>query len=367
MNSILGFAQILEMDKVDRLTARQIPWVSQIRKAGSHLLDLINEVLDLARVESGAMTVSMKNVNVAPLIEEVLVLIMPMSKKRKIKIINMISIPSLVVFGDRVRLKQVLLNLLSNAVKYNIENGIISIFYRKTPEGKIQISVEDSGIGVSKDKINDLFEPFARLNADSSGVEGAGIGLTITRRLVEQMGGSVSVKSTLDEGSCFTLEFSAGVSQEEEKDLEDTKIELSKKLLNSSENYTLLYIEDNPDNLILVRQALKTWPNIRLIFSRDSRTGIELALAHHPDLILMDINLPGMDGFAALKALRAHREVRSIPVVAVTANALKEDIEHGLEAGFDSYITKPINIARFMEVVDRLLRQKKGKSLNTSS
>ena len=367
MNSILGFAQILEMDKIDRLTARQTPWVSQIRKAGSHLLELINEVLDLARVESGTMTVSMKNVNVAPLIEEVLVLIMPMSKKRKIKIINMISIPSLVVFGDRVRLKQVLLNLLSNAVKYNIENGIISIFYRKTPEGKIQISVEDSGIGVSKDKINDLFEPFARLNADSSGVEGAGIGLTITRRLVEQMGGSVSVKSTLDEGSCFTLEFSAGVSQEEEKDLEDTKIELSKKLLNSSENYTLLYIEDNPDNLILVRQALKTWPNIRLIFSRDSRTGIELALAHHPDLILMDINLPGMDGFAALKALRAHREVRSIPVVAVTANALKEDIEHGLEAGFDSYITKPINIARFMEVVDRLLRQKKGKSLNTSS
>jgi PAS domain S-box-containing protein len=366
MNSILGFTQILEMDKIDRLTARQKPWVSQVRKAGDHLLGLINEILDLARIESGTMAVSMENVDIVPLLKEVLILIMPMSKDRKIKIVNMVSIPSLVVFGDRVRLKQVLLNLLSNAVKYNIENGIISIYYRKTSEGKIRISIEDSGIGVSKDKIDDLFEPFARLDADNSDVEGAGIGLTITRRLIEQMRGSISVKSTLDKGSCFTLELSAGVAQEENKGPEDSKVELSREPLNPNENYTLLYIEDNPDNLILVRQVLKTRPNIRLIFSRDSRTGIELALTHHPDLILMDINLPGMDGFTALKALRAYREIRSIPVVAVSANAMKEDVDHGLEAGFDSYITKPINIARFMEVVDRLLGQKKRTSLNSS-
>ena len=367
MNSILGFAQILEMDEVDRLTDRQKPWVSQVRKAGDHLLELINEVLDLARVESGGMTVSMENVDIVPLMKEVLVLIMPLSKDRNIEITDMISIPSLMVFGDRIRLKQVFLNLLSNAVKYNIENGTISIYYRKTSEGKIQISVEDSGIGVSKDKINDLFEPFARLDADNSGVEGAGIGLTITRRLVEQMRGNIFVKSTLDKGSCFTLELSAGEAQEEDKNTENTEIELSGKQLNSTENYTLLYIEDNPDNLILVRQILKTRPNIRLIFSRDSRTGIELALAHHPDLILMDINLPGMDGFTALKAIRTYREIRSIPVVAVSANAMKEDIDHGLKAGFDSYITKPINIARFMEVVDRLLKQKRGTSINSSS
>jgi len=366
LNSILGFAQILEMDKIDRLTPRQKPWVSQVRKAGDHLLELINEILDLARIESGKMTVSMENVDVVPLMKEVLVLIMPMSKERKIKLVNMVSIPSLVVFGDRVRLKQVFLNLLSNAVKYNIENGIISIYYRKTSEGKIRISIEDSGIGVSKDKIDDLFEPFARLDADDSEVEGSGIGLTITRRLVEQMRGNIFVKSTLDKGSCFTLELPAGVAQEE-KASEDVKVELSSKPLNPNENYTLLYIEDNPDNLILVRQVLKTRPNIRLIFSRDSRTGIELALAHHPDLILMDINLQGMNGFMTLKALRAYREIRSIPVVAVSANAMKEDIDHGLEAGFDSYITKPINIARFMEVVDRLLGQKKGASLNSSS
>ncbi len=366
LNSILGFAQILEMDKIDRLTPRQKPWVSQVRKAGDHLLELINEILDLARIESGKMAVSMENVDVVPLMKEVLILIMPMSKERKIKIVNMVSIPSLMVFGDRVRLKQVFLNLLSNAVKYNIENGIISIYYRKTSEGKIRISVEDSGIGVSKDKIDDLFEPFARLDADGSEVEGTGIGLTITRRLVEQMRGNIFVKSTLDKGSCFTLELPAGMEQEE-KAPEETKVEYPPKPLNPNENYTLLYIEDNPDNLILVRQVLKTRPNIRLIFSRDSRTGIELALAHHPDLILMDINLQGMDGFMALKALRAYREIRSIPVVAVSANAMKEDIDHGLEAGFDSYITKPINIARFMEVVDRLLGQKKGATLNSSS
>ena len=366
LNSILGFAQILEMDKIDRLTSRQKPWVSQVRKAGDHLLELINEILDLARIESGKMAVSMENVDVVPLMKEVLVLIMPMSKERKIKLVNMVSIPSLMVFGDRVRLKQVFLNLLSNAVKYNIENGIITIYYRKTSEGKIRISIEDSGIGVSKDKIDDLFEPFARLDADDSEVEGTGIGLTITRRLVEQMRGNIFVKSTLDKGSCFTLELPAGVAQEE-KASEDVKVDLSPKPLNPNENYTVLYIEDNPDNLILVRQVLKTRPNIRLIFSRDSRTGIELALAHHPDLILMDINLQGMDGFMALKALRAYREIRSIPVVAVSANAMKEDIDSGLEAGFDSYITKPINIARFMEVVDRLLGQKKGASLNSSS
>ena len=245
------------------------------------------------------------------------------------------------------------------------KNGIISIYYRKTSEGKIRISIEDSGIGVSKDKIDDLFEPFARLDADDSEVEGTGIGLTITRRLVEQMRGNIFVKSTLDKGSCFTLELPAGVAQEE-RALEEAKVEFPKKTLNPNENYTLLYIEDNPDNLILVRQVLKTRPNIRLIFSRDSRTGIELALAHHPDLILMDINLQGMDGFMALKALRAYREIRSIPVVAVSANAMKEDIDHGLEAGFDSYITKPINIALFMEVVDRLLGQKKSASLKSS-
>jgi PAS domain S-box-containing protein len=367
MNSILGFTQILEMDKVDRLTVRQKPWVSQVRKAGSHLLELINEILDLARIESGEMAISMENVDIVPLMKEVLILILPMSKNRKIKIVNMVSIPSLVVFGDRVRLKQVFLNLLSNAVKYNMEKGIISIYYRKTFEGKIRISIEDSGIGVSKDKLNDLFEPFARLDAEDSEIEGTGIGLTITRRLVEQMRGSISVKSTLDKGSCFTIELPVGTGQEEKKDPESDKVKFSQTPLNPNENYTLLYVEDNPDNLILIRQVLKTRPNIRLIFSRDSRTGIELALAHHPDLILMDINLPGMDGFTALKALRAYREIRSIPVVAVSANAMKEDIDRGLEAGFDSYITKPINIARFMEVVDRLLGQKKETSLNSSS
>jgi len=294
-------------------------------------------------------------------------LIMPMSEDRKIKIINMVSIPSLVVFGDRIRLKQVLLNLLSNAVKYNIEKGIISIYHRKTSEGRIRISVEDSGIGVSKDKINDIFEPFARLDADNSGVEGAGIGLTITRRLVEQMRGSISVQSTLDEGSCFTVELAEGVAQEEGKNPEATSIDPSQEPITLNENFTLLYIEDNPDNLILIRQVLKIRPNIRLIFSRDSRTGIELALTHRPDLILMDINLPGMDGFTALRALRAYREISSIPVVAVSANAMKEDIEHGLEAGFNSYITKPINIARFIEVVDRLLGQNKKTPLNSSS
>ena len=367
LNSILGFAQILEIDKVDRLTNRQKPWISQVRKAGGHLLELINEILDLARIESGKMIVSMENIDLVPLIEEALVLIMPMSKKRNIKIINMVSVPSLRAFGDRVRMKQVFLNLFSNAVKYNIEDGIISIYYRKTSEGKIRISVEDSGMGVPKDRIDNLFEPFERLDADRSEVEGTGIGLAITRRLIEQMRGSIIVESTLGKGSCFTLELLARIPEREEQTSGDAPIELMPNSLNSDEHHTILYIEDNPDNLILVRQVLKTRPNIHLIFSKESKAGIELALAHQPDLILMDINLPGMDGFTALRAIRGYNEICSIPVVAVSANAMKEDIDHGLEAGFDSYITKPIDISRFLEVVDRMLKQKKSVSLNTSS
>jgi CheY-like chemotaxis protein len=240
-------------------------------------------------------------------------------------------------------------------------------YYRKGSEGGIRISIEDSGIGVSKDKIGDLFEPFARLDVDSSGVVGTGIGLTITRRLIEQMHGSISVESTLGKGSCFTLELLARVDHEGKDELEGYEVEFSQKTLNRNDNYTILYIEDNPDNLILVRQVLKTRPNIRLIFSKDSRAGVELALAHRPDLILTDINLPGMDGFTALKVLRAYREIHSVPIVAVSSNAMQEDIDQGLKTGFDSYITKPINIILFMEVVDRLLlAQKKETCLKPS-
>ncbi len=366
LNSILGFAQILEMDVQDSLTDRQRPWVGQVRKAGDHLLELINEILDLARIESGKMTISLENVDVVPLLKEVLALILPMSNERKIKVVNMISIPSLVVFADRTRLKQVLLNLLSNAVKYNIENGMISIFYRKTSNGKIRISIEDSGIGFAQDKIKELFEPFSRLDTSDSEIEGTGIGLTITRRLIEQMRGEIFVESTPGKGSCFTLELPEGALREGDNDPGDSDIEWPPETLNPENKYTILYIEDNPDNLILVRQVLKSRPNIHLISSRDGKTGIELALAYHPDLILMDINLPGMDGFTALRAIQAYKEIRSTPVVAVSANAMSEDVDYGLKAGFDAYITKPINIVTFIEVVDKLLGQKSGASLNSS-
>jgi protein-histidine pros-kinase len=366
LNSILGFAQILEMDTLDSLTERQRPWVGQVRKAGDHLLELINEILDLARIESGKMTVSLENVDVVSLLKEVLALIVPLSNERKIKVVNMISIPSLMIYADRIRLKQVLLNLLSNAVKYNIEKGMIAIFYRKTLEGKIRISVEDSGIGFSEDQIKDLFEPFSRLDTLNSEVQGTGIGLTITRRLIEQMRGEIFVDSTPGKGSCFTLELPEGVPLEGDNGQHDSGIELPPESLDPESKYTILYIEDNPDNLILVRQVLKTRPNIQLISAKDGKTGIELALAHRPDLILLDINLPGMDGFTALRAIHAYKEIRSTPVVAVSANAMKEDIDYGMDSGFDSYITKPINIVRFMEVIDKLLGQKSGVSLNSS-
>jgi protein-histidine pros-kinase len=367
LNSILGFTQILEMDTLDALSDRQKPWVSQVRKAGSHLLELINEILDLARIESGKMTVTLEDVDVVPVINEVITLIMPMSQERRIKIINMISIPKLIIYGDRIRLKQVFLNLISNAVKYNIENGMISIFYRKTAQGKVRISIEDSGVGFSKDKVSDLFEPFTRLNEDTSEIEGTGIGLTITRRLIEQMRGDIFVESTPGKGSCFTLELQAGT---EKVAVSIPNVPESKTLSEPQKperKYVILYIEDNPDNLILVRQILKSRSNIKLIYSKDGKTGIELALAHRPELILMDINLSGMDGFATLRALQTYKEIRSTPVVAVSANALQEDVDYGIEAGFDAYVTKPINITHFMDLVDRMLEKADEVSMKSTS
>lgn len=366
LNSILGFSQILEMDSMDPLSDRQKPWVSQVRKAGDHLLELINEILDLARIESGKMTVSLENIDVVPLVNEVLVLILPMSNEKKVKIVNMISIPNLVVVADRIRLKQVFLNLLSNAVKYNIDNGLITIFYRKTANNKIRITIEDSGVGFSKDKVDDLFEPFTRLDPGNSEIEGTGIGLAITRRLMDQMNGDILVESIPGEGSSFTIELPVGVLQESDNGHKDSSKESLPQTTNPNKKYTILYVEDNQDNLVLIRQTLKPRSNIKLITAKEGKTGIEMALAHHPDLILMDINLPGMDGFSVLRALQAYKEIRKIPIVAVSANAMKEDMDYGLKAGFNDYITKPIDIYRFMEVVDRHLMQGKGASLESS-
>jgi PAS domain S-box-containing protein len=357
MNAILGFGQLLEFDSVDPLTESQKTKVKEILKAGNHLLELINEVLDLARIESGAVSLSIENVNLREVVEETLLLIAPLAQPLNIKIENRLLDGSAPIFvlADRTKIKQVLLNLMSNAVKYNRDNGSISLNGTRTTEGRVSISVEDTGQGISEDQQTQIFEPFNRLNAEHSMIEGTGIGLTITKRLLATMDGSISLASEPGKGSCFTVEFPAGEEVQLPKEISSAQ-KLTTPQISTEQQYTLLYVEDNPANLNLVEQILESRPDIKLLSAPRAQLGIDIARAHRPDLILMDINMPEMDGITAMKKLKNYRETCDIPIIAVSANAMESDIKKGMETGFISYIAKPFDIQNFFIEIDRYMK-----------
>jgi signal transduction histidine kinase/ActR/RegA family two-component response regulator len=357
MNAILGFGQLLEFDTDEPLSKTQKNRVYEIQKAGKHLLELINEILDLSRIESGFLTLSIEDILLSNLIDDVLSLISPLGAKQNINIINLIpQEPDLLVQGDFTRLKQVLLNLMSNAVKYNKPGGSITLNCQKNDAGKICISISDTGEGISQDNLKQLFQPFNRMDAENSSVEGTGIGLTITKRLVELMNGNISVKSNPGMGSCFSIEIPEG------NQLTMVRVDrvftpvLKAPCYKEEQKWTLLYVEDNPANLKLVEQILQSRSDIKLLTAPQARLGIELARAHQPDMILMDINMAGMDGITAMKKLKKYEETSNIPVIAVSANAMESDIKKGLEVGFKSYITKPFDIPKFFIEIDRFLK-----------
>ena len=356
MNAILGFGQLLEYNSKEPLTDSQTVKVKQILKAGNHLLGLINEVLDLSHIESGHLSMTIEDIRLQNVIDEALTLISPLAEEKNIQITNSISRhPDLTAQGDFTRLKQVLLNLLSNAVKYNRPDGSITLEVQKLREGLIRIDITDTGMGIPEDKQNLLFEPFNRLDAANSAIEGTGIGLTITKRLVEMMDGTVSMRSVSGEGTCFSVELPEGKPLA--KGSEKKVIRPVQKVSNKKEEqkWTLLYVEDNPANLMLVEQILQSRPDIHLMAAPEATMGIELARAHRPDLILMDINLPGMDGISAMKHLQNYEETKDIPVIAVSANAMASDIQKGQEVGFKSYITKPFDIPKFFAEINAYL------------
>jgi CheY-like chemotaxis protein/anti-sigma regulatory factor (Ser/Thr protein kinase) len=262
------------------------------------------------------------------------------------------------VKADHTRLKQVLLNLLSNAVKYNREGGAVVVDCAVTDGARVRLSVQDTGLGLRPDQLDRLFQPFNRLGQENGTQEGTGIGLVVTRRLVELMGGAIGVSSSPGVGSLFWIELDGAAFAPGQAQGGATAAPAPASAVAASEvPHLLLYVEDNPANLRLVQEIVRFRPDLRLLAASDGYVGLSLARAHLPDIVLMDLNLPGLDGFELLRELRRDPRTAAIPAIALTANAMEREIERGLAAGFFRYLTKPLDIERFSEAIDATLAQ----------
>ncbi len=358
MNSILGFAQLLKNDTNEPLSASQSQSVDVILNSGNHLLALINDVLDLSRIESGQLTVSDEPIRLEQVIQEIIGAFESIAENSGITIINKVRQCNMFIKADKTRLKQVLTNLMSNAIKYNKPGGKVTVACKLSGSNLVRLSIQDNGFGIPKEKLTSLFKPFERLGQEKSNIEGTGIGLTITKRLVELMGGSIWVESVEGTGTKFIVEFKKiEAHRAETQSQEKTYTTDNQHIHKPTMKKTLLYIEDNPANMKLVENILKRRESIVLLTATDAESGIRLATEKIPDVILMDINLPGLDGYTALKILKNHDTTKAIPVIAVSANAMLGDIEKGRSAKFADYITKPINVNAFLAALDNALKE----------
>jgi len=351
LNAVIGFGQLLETDREQPLTAIQIDNVREILHAGGHLLELINEVLDLSRIESGRLEVSIEAVAITPQIETCVAQLQPLAAQRRITFALESHTPC-AVQADRLRLRGVLLNLLSNAIKYNREGGKVQISYAPAAEQRLRISVRDSGRGIGADALPRLFKPFERLESAYEGIEGTGIGLALAKNLVLAMRGEIGVESMHGEGSTFWFELPLAAECD---NIAGPVASPVAPQVRRNGRRKILYVEDNPANLRLVQKILATRKDIDLLDAVSAEAGLEIAASQLPDIILLDIQLPGMDGFEALRRLREHPATRKIPVIAVSANAMPRGIERGLAAGFDDYLTKPVDVAQFFDILERSL------------
>jgi PAS domain S-box-containing protein len=353
LNAILGFAQLISSDSPPP-TPSQTASIDQILHAGWYLLELINEILDLAQIESGRLALSLEPTSLADVMLECQAMIEPQGQKRGIKMtFPRFDLPGF-VNADRTRLKQVLINLLSNALKYNQPNGtvVVEVGYSSNGLERTRISVRDTGAGLPPDMLMQLFQPFNRLGQERSAEEGTGIGLVMSKRLVELMGGEIGVESTVGLGSVFWFELNSAAAPQLAVDRVEAGAIPPPQVQRGAPLRTLLYVEDNPANLMLIEQLIARRPDMRLLSARDGNIGIQLARAHQPEVILMDINLPGISGIEALRILRDDPATAHIPVVALSANAMPRDIDKGLQAGFFRYLTKPIRVHEFMDTLD---------------
>ncbi|HEX8785564.1 MAG TPA: ATP-binding protein [Telluria sp.] len=359
LNAILGFAQILASGAMPTTPEQKTEFAGHIVKSGRHLLTLINEILDLAKVEAGAVALSMGPVGLGEILAECRTMIAPLATTRGIQV-RYPEPQSTAVLADRTRLKQVLLNLLSNAVKYNRDGGMVTVECAQCGAQRLRVSVRDTGMGLGSEQLAALFQPFNRLGQEGGTQEGTGIGLVVTRRLIELMGGTIGVSSSPGVGSTFYIELSTA---EPSAPASSAVPALSAAAddgaaVAAAAPRLVLYIEDNPANLKLVQEIVAFRPDLRLLPAPDGRAGLSLARSQRPEVILTDLNLPGMSGLEVLGELRRDPDTSGIPVIALTANAMPRDIERGLAAGFARYLTKPIDIDKFNEAIDGVLAQR---------
>ena len=350
LNAVLGFAQLMASDTPPPTAAQKLS-IDQILQAGWYLLHLINEILDLAMIESGKVTMSKESMALAEVLQDCHAMIEPQAQKRQIQLIFPRLGNSFYVQADRTRVKQVMINLLSNAIKYSRVGGKVTVSCAMSSENRVRVVVKDTGVGLAPEQVTQLFQLFNRLGQDAS-IEGTGIGLVVTKQLVELMGGQIGVTSAVGVGSEFWVEFIASSAPPLVFGSDGGEPADSVAAHALPPQSTLLYVEDNPANLILVEQLIARRNDLKLLSAIDAHQGIELARAHQPDMILMDINLPGLSGFDALEILHNDPITAHIPVVALSANAVPLDIEKGQKAGFFRYLTKPIKVGEFMDTLD---------------
>lgn len=362
LNAILGFAQLLESASPGP-TAAQRRSIAQILQAGWFLLKLINEVLDLAVVESGKVSLSAEAVSLSHVMAECHSMMEAQAQLTGIQMTFPLFESPVFVTADRTRLKQIVINLLSNAIKYNRPQGKVIVECAPHDAGRVRFSVRDTGAGLGPEKVRQLFTPFNRLGQETGAVAGTGIGLVVSKRLAELMDGFLGVESTPGVGSVFWCDLPAAVAPRIEAKRDEVVAPLS--IPSGGPRRTLLYVEDNPANLELVEELIGRFPDLKMSSAIDATIGIEIARLTLPDVILMDINLPGISGLAALQILRDGPATAEIPVIAVSANAMPRDIEKGLKAGFFRYLTKPIQITEFMETIRAALEA--GKKTNLPS
>jgi len=357
LNAVLGFAQLMESE-VPPPTPTQTLSIDQILRAGWYLLRLINEILDLSMIESGRLTMSQEAMSLSEVLQDCQAMIEPEAKNRGITMCFLELDLPFYVYADRTRVKQVIINLLSNAIKYNRSGGNVVVQCVAVGENRVRVNVKDTGLGLSQDQLAQLFQPFNRLGKENTTQEGTGIGLVVTKQLVELMGGAIGVESIVDVGSVFWVELGACKVPELNYGSDD----IVRSVTDEAEadgappQRTLLYVEDNPANLTLVEQIIARRSDLKLLSAINGHLGVQLARTLKPDLILMDINLPGIGGFDALRLLREEHETAGIPVIAISANAMPRDIEKGMEAGFFRYLTKPIRVNEFMSALDIALQ-----------
>jgi signal transduction histidine kinase/CheY-like chemotaxis protein len=353
LNAVLGFSQLLGLDQ---LTPDQDQSVNQISKGGRHLLGLINEILDISQIETGKLTLSPEAVNVREVIAESVDLVRPLATERGVHLLGgELAACEQHVFADRQRMKQILLNLLGNGIKYNREGGTVSISCSQPTPDRLRIQVTDTGPGIPKEQFNLLFTPFERLGAEQSTIEGTGIGLALSRRLAEVMGGTMDVDSTVGRGSTFGVEFpivEAPLRRIERLDeLGGTPIVAPVDA--DTERPSVLHIEDNLSNIKLIERVLAQRPGMQLIPAMQGRLGVELARQHQPVLILLDLNLADIAGEEVLHMLRDDPATAGTPVAIVSADAMPRQVQRLLAAGATAYLTKPIDVRELLELVDR--------------